>query len=103
MMRFCFLFAIAVCFCMIAAAQPNRWQQHVKYTMQVNVDAVANRFTGKQQLVYTNNSPDTLSKVYYHLYWNAFQPNSMMDVRSRRQGTIAVRQDRNGNNIMDWD
>ncbi len=96
-MRFCFLFAIAVCFCMIAAAQPNRWQQHVKYTMQVNVDAVANRFTGKQQLVYTNNSPDTLSKVYYHLYWNAFQPNSMMDNRSRVLGQQTV------NGRADWD
>jgi hypothetical protein len=26
--------------------------------------------------------------LFYHLYFNAFQPGSMMDVRSRRQGTI---------------
>ena len=41
------------------------------------------QFEGDQKLVYFNNSPDTLSKVYYHLYFNAFQPGSMMDVRSR--------------------
>lgn len=49
-----------------------------------------NRFTGIQKLEYWNNSPDTLDKVFYHLYFNAFQPGSMMDVRSRRQGTIQI-------------
>ena len=40
-------------------------------------------FTGDQKLVYTNNSPDTIRKVYYHLFFNAFRPGSQMDVRSR--------------------
>jgi Peptidase family M1 domain len=47
------------------------------------MDVTTNRFTGKQKLEYFNNSPDTLYKLFYHLYWNAFQPNSMMDTRSR--------------------
>merc|ERR1712137_730361 len=41
------------------------------------------QYQGKQTLVYTNNSPDVLNKVFYHLYFNAFQPGSEMDVRSR--------------------
>ncbi len=84
-------------------AQPDRWQQKVKYTMNIDMNVKTNRFTGKQSLEYWNNSPDTLSRVFYHLYWNAFQPNSMMDVRSRRQGTIILRTDRNGNDVQDWD
>ena len=40
------------------------------------------QYKGKQKLVYTNNSPDVLDKVFYHLYFNAFQPGSQMDVRS---------------------
>lgn len=84
-------------------AQPDRWQQRVKYNMDVRVDVSTNRFTGKQRLEYTNNSPDTLKKVFYHLYWNAFQPGSMMDERSRRQGTVVLRKDRGGNDIVDWD
>ena len=72
----------------LAFAQPDRWQQRVKYKMDVDMDVSTNRFTGKQQLEYWNNSPDTLYKLFYHLYFNAFQPGSMMDVRSRRQGTI---------------
>jgi hypothetical protein len=73
------------------------WQQKVKYDMTIDVDAAANRFAGKQKLEYWNNSPDTLTKVFYHLYWNAFQPNSMMDARSRRQGTMASPRG------LDWD
>lgn len=71
-------------------AQPDRWQQRVKYSMDINVDVTTNRFTGKQQLEYTNNSPDTLKRVFYHLYWNAFQPNSMMDARSRELGKTLI-------------
>jgi len=59
------------------------WQQHVDYTMEIDVDVETHRFTGTQKLVYANNSPDELTRVYYHLYFNAFQPGSMMDVRSR--------------------
>ncbi len=59
------------------------WQQKVEYTMYIDMDVEKNTFQGKQALLYTNNSPDTLFEVYYHLFFNAFQPNSMMDVRSR--------------------
>lgn len=73
-----------------SAAQTNSsyWQQRVKYTMNIDMNVQTNRFTGKQKLEYWNNSPDTLTRVFYHLYFNAFQPGSMMDTRSRRQGTI---------------
>ncbi len=66
-----------------ANAQEYRWQQRVEYQMDVHLDIKTHRLNGNQKLVYFNNSPDTLSKVYYHLYFNAFQPGSMMDVRSR--------------------
>lgn len=64
-------------------AQTNRWQQKVNYEMNIDFDVNTNQFVGTQKLTYSNNSPDTLHKVFYHLYFNAFQPNSMMDVRSR--------------------
>ena len=47
------------------------------------MDVNTHQFKGHQLLDYTNNSPDTLLRVFYHLYFNAFQPGSMMDVRSR--------------------
>ena len=59
------------------------WQQHIDYTMDIDFDIEKYQYKGKQKLVYTNNSPDELDKVFYHLYFNAFQPGSQMDVRSR--------------------
>ncbi|NJX13969.1 M1 family metallopeptidase [Tamlana crocina] len=64
-------------------ANPCYWQQHVDYKMEIDVDVDNYTYQGKQTLVYTNNSPDALNKVFYHLYFNAFQPGSEMDVRSR--------------------
>src|SRR5580692_5673104 len=84
-------------------AQPDRWQQRVKYVMDIEVNVVTNRFTGKQLLDYSNHSPDTLKKVFYHLYWNAFQPNSMMDNRSRELGKIIAGGRRGGEGQPDWD
>ena len=49
----------------------------------IDFDVEKHQFEGEQKIVYTNNSPDLLDKVFYHLYFNAFQPGSMMDVRSR--------------------
>lgn len=66
-----------------AFAQDYRWQQRAEYTMDVKLDVKTHRVNGTQKLVYYNNSKDTLSRVFYHLYFNAFQPGSMMDVRSR--------------------
>jgi len=73
---------IALSCSLLSIAQPDRWQQRVKYTMVIDMDVNTNQFKGKQKLEYTNNSPDVLKKLFYHLYFNAFQPNSSMDVRS---------------------
>ncbi|MCF8272947.1 MAG: M1 family metallopeptidase [Flavobacteriaceae bacterium] len=64
------------------AQNPGYWQQHVDYTMNINMDVKTYQYQGTQHLVYTNNSPDVLNRVYYHLFFNAFQPGSEMDVRS---------------------
>lgn len=57
------------------------WQQAVDYTMEVTLDTETALYNGTQKLVYTNNSPETLNKVFYHLYFNAFKPGSEMAVR----------------------
>lgn len=66
-----------------AITQPDRWQQQVNYEMSVDFDVLKHQFTGDQKLTYINHSPDVLDKVFFHLYYNAFQPGSAMDVRSR--------------------
>lgn len=79
LLTFAFLASLGV------KAQNNTsyWQQHADYRMNVDMNVKNFQYTGDQELVYTNNSPDTLTRVFYHLFFNAFQPGSEMDVRSR--------------------
>jgi len=93
---------VIACICMALSissfAQPeNRWQQRVNYTMNIDMDAAKNQFKGKQKLEYSNNSDKSLTKVFYHLYFNAFQPGSSMDVRSQELGKLKP------NGRPDWD
>ena len=76
-----FLVLVLISFSKTFAQSSDYWQQHVDYKMNVVMDTKTYLYKGQQELVYTNNSSDTLRKVFYHLYNNAFQPNSEMDAR----------------------
>ncbi len=65
----------------VEAQQTSYWQQHVDYIMSIDMDVKTHQYTGTQKIIYSNNSPDTLDKVFYHLFFNAFQPGSEMDIR----------------------
>lgn len=79
---FCILF-FQLLFILNFAQYPGYWQQAADYTMEIDIDEKKFQYDGKMKLVYTNNSPDDLEKVYLHLYYNAFQPGSAMDHRLR--------------------
>ena len=80
-----FFFGLLWLLCTPAASGQDsaRWQQHVAYEMDVRLYADRHQMAGTQRLVYQNNSPDTLRHVFYHLYFNAFHPQSMMAERNR--------------------
>lgn len=59
------------------------WQMQVDYDINVKMDVKKHQFQGHEILKIVNNSPDTLRRLFYHLYFNAFQPGSDMDERSR--------------------
>ena len=88
---------------MNAFAQPDRWQQKINYKIDAALDVITNKVTGTEQIEYYNNSPDTLSKVFFHMYWNAFQPNSSMDVRSQQLGKVVLGKDKQDKDVLDWD
>ena len=97
-----FIFIAIIAFGSGVSAQADRWQQHINYNIKASLDVNTNIIKGTEEIVYTNNSTDTLRKVYFHLYWNAFQPNSSMDVRSRELGKNTMTS-RRGDVIKDWD
>ena len=61
----------------------GRWQQLVDYTMVIDVNVENHTYKGIQNLVFTNNSPDDLNRVFYHLYFNAFKPGTDLEQNSR--------------------
>ena len=75
-----FYLSLTLFFCSYLV-QSQYWQQSVDYEMSVALDHETANYSGTQKLVYTNNSPETLHKVFYHLYFNAFQPGSEMAVQ----------------------
>jgi hypothetical protein len=81
MKKILLLATLSLSFGNLMAQKSSYWQQHVDYKMDVAMDVKTYQYKGKQELVYTNNSPDTLKKVFYHLFSNAFQPGSEMDMR----------------------
>lgn len=74
-------FTVVFTVALFAQNKTDYWQQHVDYTMAVDMNVNNFQYTGTQTLVYTNNSPDELKRVYFHMYFNAFQPGSEMDIR----------------------
>lgn len=78
-----FVFGFLLLPCLVWAQSAERWQQAAKYDIDIDFDVKKNQFDGKQVLEYTNNSPDTLTRAFYYLFFNAFQPGSAMDIRSQ--------------------
>jgi hypothetical protein len=77
------LFFIAISGVLNAQNNPNAgyWQQQADYKMELSMDVKTFQYKGTQVLDYSNNSNDTLKKVFFHLFPNAFQPGSEMDIR----------------------
>ena len=73
------------------------WQQAVDYTIEVALDHETAQYKGNQTVIYTNNSPETLHKVFFHQYFNAFKPGSEMAIRLKNAG------DKNGRFKVDID
>lgn len=78
-----FLFSFVYTTISLAQNNPNPgyWQQQADYQMELSMDVKTFQYKGNQTVTYANNSNDTLRSVYFHLYPNAFQPGSAMDIR----------------------
>ncbi len=59
------------------APGPRYWQQRVDYDIEVTVEPASRRLTGSETITYHNESPDTLSEVFFHLYQNLFRQGAL--------------------------
>lgn len=65
------LFSSLIFNTLIAKAQSPCFQQYVDYKMVVDLDVESKILNGNLDLTYYNNSKDTLTFVYFHLWANA--------------------------------
>ena len=65
---------------------PGYWQQDVHYKIKAEIDEETDIIDAYEELTYWNNSPDTLYFVFFHLYQNAFQPDSYYDKLQKENG-----------------
>ncbi|MBS1932813.1 MAG: M1 family metallopeptidase [Bacteroidetes bacterium] len=69
-----FLFLYLCCQLSTANSQTNSyWQQQVNYSINVSLNDIENTLDGFEKINYTNNSPDTLFYIWFHLWPNAFK------------------------------
>src|SRR5690606_30179490 len=83
MKKISWLLMILIC---VPLSSQNYWQQSVDYKMEIQMKVDKYQYDGKMDVTYFNNSKDTLHKIYFHLYYNAFQPGSLMDERLKSIG-----------------
>jgi len=86
-------FTLLTLFLFNTVQSQNYWQQNADYNIFVDVNAKTNSYKGNQEIIYTNNSKDTLNKVFFHLYFNAFKVGSDMAVRLKNGDDINTRFD----------
>ncbi len=66
------------------------WQQDVSYKIDAVIDDSVESISGLEHLVYWNNSPDALDRVYFHLYQNAFTPDSYLSDMRKNDNVKSV-------------
>ena len=55
---------------------PDYWQQQADYAIDAQLDDATHTLTGTVRLTYTNNSPETLTYLWFHLEQNLFETDS---------------------------
>lgn len=59
----------------------NFWQNTADYNLKIKVDPQTRLLTGSEDVVYYNNSPDTLKKIVIRLYPDFFKKGNNRDVK----------------------
>ena len=65
-------------------ATPEYFQQDVEYTLEARLDEDRDVLIGAGVMTYQNNSLQSLDSLYFHLYLNAFRPNSSWSTTEQR-------------------
>src|SRR5436190_24232617 len=80
-MRLRLLFLLTTYSLSLTAFAQTYFQQDVKYTIHVSLDDKKHELSGDETIIYTNNSPDTLTQLYFHLWANGYKDENTLLAR----------------------
>ena len=58
--------------CSLFGQSTNYFQQQVDHDIKIVLDTLTNTLHGVQRIYYTNNSPDEIASIPFHLWANAY-------------------------------
>jgi hypothetical protein len=69
----CFIVLFLLLLSLTGKAQNAYWQQQTDFVIDVTLNDVEHSLEGFEKITYTNNSPDTLHFIWFHLWPNAYK------------------------------
>ncbi len=82
---------------------PNYWQNQADYKINVEINPHTGLVTGSEEIVYFNNSPQNLNKLYVHLFMNIYKKGNpreyAIDYNDETEGVIIESLSVNGEKI----
>ena len=77
------LFTILASVCL--GEEMDYFQQHVAYEIEVTLNDSAHTLDAFEKIFYTNNSPDTLGYIWFHLWPNAYKNTETAFAKQRER------------------
>jgi hypothetical protein len=69
------LFSLGIFFAVLTVFSQDYFQQEVNHKISVRLNDLTHELDGYESIIYINNSPDTLTFIYFHLWPNAYSNN----------------------------
>lgn len=107
MLRRLLLLLVIACTGTAVRSQATYWQQETNYIIDVQLDDQEHSLDGFLKLQYINNSPDTLTYIWFHLWPNAFKNDhtafsEQLLLHRRTDFYFATREERGYINRLDF-
>ena len=83
------------------SAAEGYWQQFVHYKMNVSLDPETHLLTGTSEILYQNNSPDTIRSFYMHLYPNGYRSPQSLRAREGKEFYMVLNTDTSATGWID--
>ena len=80
-----FIIYLLISFSIAVGLEKDYFQQHVAYDIDVTLDDSLHTLTAFEKIVYTNNSPDTLTYIWFHLWPNAYKNRETAFAKQRER------------------